>query len=154
MPRTLIVVPCGQCKIWDRRPAHGPAPARDAYTGAPFQLNRRYAERFGDAWVILSARYGFIPPDFMIPGPYDVTFKWPRTRPIDLPALQRQIKTLHLDRFDRVIVLGGAAYRRLTCQAFAGYPVTLSAPTAGLPVGKAMRALKQAITAGVPLPDA
>jgi hypothetical protein len=32
----------------------------------------RFAERFGDAWVVLSAKDGFIPPEFTIPAPYEV----------------------------------------------------------------------------------
>jgi len=30
----LVVVPCGQGKIWDRHPGAGPSPAEDAYTVA------------------------------------------------------------------------------------------------------------------------
>lgn len=40
----LVIVPCGQEKIWDKKPDLGPVPARDVYTGAPFKVNREYAE--------------------------------------------------------------------------------------------------------------
>ena len=73
MGEILVIVPCGQGKIWDTEPDRGPVAARDAYTGAPFKVNRAYAERFASYWVILSAKYGFIPPDYLIPGPYNVT---------------------------------------------------------------------------------
>src|SRR5262245_39923686 len=65
----LVVVPCGQKKVWDRSPSTGPTAARDVYTGPPFGINRTFAESFGQAWMILSAKYGFIDPAFMIPGP-------------------------------------------------------------------------------------
>jgi hypothetical protein len=35
-----------------------------------FNLKKQDAERFADHWVILSAKYGFIDPDFSIPGSY------------------------------------------------------------------------------------
>ena len=57
---TLVIVPCGKSKIWDRDPDAGPTAARAAYVGSPFKVNREYAETFGEAWVILSAKYGFL----------------------------------------------------------------------------------------------
>jgi len=38
-------------------------------------VNREYAEHFGDRWVILSAKYGFLNPEDTIEGTYNVTFK-------------------------------------------------------------------------------
>jgi len=86
----LVVVPCGQQKIWQKKPEAGPTAAQDAYTGTPFIVNRRYAERFGDRWVILSAKYGLIAPDVMLPGPYEVTFKQRSTHPVTLDTLRAQ----------------------------------------------------------------
>jgi hypothetical protein len=43
--------------------------------GTPFKVNREYAQRFGDSWVALSAKYGFLWLDDPISGPYNVTFK-------------------------------------------------------------------------------
>jgi hypothetical protein len=84
---TLVIVPCGRSKVWDREPNRGPAAAADAYTGTPFRLNLQYAERFGDAWVVLSGKYGFIAPNFMITEPYEVSFKYPATSPIAIDRL-------------------------------------------------------------------
>ena len=88
--RILVIVPCGLAKIWDKDPYAGPTPARDTYTGAPFRVNSEYAERFGDSWVILSAKYGFLNPDDIVEGPYNVTFKRRSPRPIDGAALRQQ----------------------------------------------------------------
>lgn len=55
----MLVVACGKRKIWDADPSAGPVSAKDAYIGVTFRVNRRYAERFADRWVILSANYGF-----------------------------------------------------------------------------------------------
>jgi len=46
-PSTLVIVPCGRSKIWDKNPDAGPTVAKDAYAGSPFKVNRRYAERVG-----------------------------------------------------------------------------------------------------------
>jgi hypothetical protein len=150
--RLLVIVPCGQAKVWDRAPDHGPAPARDAYTGAPFTVNRRYAERFAEKWVILSAKYGFIDPAVVLPGPYNVTFKRKSSGPVSEAKLKQQVEQLGLDRFPVVVGLGGKEYRQAIEAAFAGTPVKLHFPFAGLPIGKAMQAVNQTIEADTPIP--
>jgi hypothetical protein len=146
----LVIVPCGRSKIWDRAPSLGPVPASEAYTGAPFIVNRQYAERFGNAWVVLSAKYGFIHPAFLILGPYEVSFKHPRTNPISEDRLREQVRTLQLERFPVVVGLGGKEYRAAITAAFAGSPVHLVFPFAGLPLGKSMQAAKMATASGNP----
>ncbi|MCA9879359.1 MAG: hypothetical protein KC442_16320, partial [Thermomicrobiales bacterium] len=138
--RMLVVVPCGKSKIWDKRPDHGPAPASVAYTGAMCRLNRQYAAQFGDAWIMLSPEYGFIAPDFVLPGPYDISFRLPATRPIAVEDLQRQVRDLGLAAYTDITALGGSGYRGAITAAFAGTGATLHAPFAGLPIGKMMQA--------------
>ncbi len=92
----LVIVPCGRNKVWDNDPDRGPVQAKDAYTSRYFTTNRAYAEKFGSRWVILSAKYGFIRPDFQIPGPYNVSFKDPATKPVEAVTLIDQIKELGL----------------------------------------------------------
>jgi hypothetical protein len=58
----LVIVPCSLLKIWGKFPEAGPTAAADAYIGPPFKVNRRYAERAGGDWVVLSASTAF-------PGP-------------------------------------------------------------------------------------
>jgi hypothetical protein len=108
----LVVVPCGKSKSWDREPDRGPVSAKEAYTGTPFRLSRQDAERFGDAWVVLSAKYGFTPPDSMIPEPYDVSFKLPSTSPIAFDQLRQQIREQQLGRYP--VIVGSSWSRRLT----------------------------------------
>jgi len=138
----LIIVPCGSAKIWKEQPNQGPTPAREAYIGAPFAVNREFAEKHADRWVILSAKYGFIDPDFVIPETYEVTFKKASTNPISVERLAEQVQELGLTRFDRVIGLGGHDYRRAIVAAFDSVPVKLEFPTAGMPLGKSMGFLK------------
>lgn len=151
MGQTLVVVPCGQAKVWGKQPGIGPVEARLAYTGSPFTVNRGYAERFADRWVILSAKYGFITPEFVIPGPYNVTFKRKRSGPVDVGTLREQVEEQGLNEFAPIIVLGGRDYQRAVRAAFESWPVRLLAPFAGLPLGKSMQAAKRAIAAEDPL---
>jgi len=146
MGRVLIIVPCGLSKVWDKKPQAGPVAASLAYTGPPFRLNKRYAERYGDRWVILSAKYGFIPPDFIIPGPYDVTFKRKSTNPVALAILTEQVCGMGLNGFEVVIGLGGKEYRSVIEQAFDSSSVELRFPFAGLNIMKMMRAIKLALS--------
>lgn len=146
---TLIIVPCGQGKIWDKQPGLGSAPAKIAYTGASFKVNRTYAEHFSDYWLILSAKYGFVSPDFLIPGPYNVTFKKRSTNPVVVSVLQDQIKSQRLDRYDTIIGLGGIEYRNMIEQAFAGYKVRICFPFAGLALGLGMQATLRAVESNV-----
>lgn len=141
----LVIVPCGRSKIWSKRPGAGPTPAANAYTGAPFTVNREYAEASGGEWVILSAKYGFLHPTDVIPGPYEVTFKSPSTGPISIDALREQVRQMGLDRYAEVVGLGGKEYRTAVEGAFRGASVTLRFPFSGLPIGKAMGATKRAI---------
>ncbi|MEM2851555.1 MAG: hypothetical protein QXW18_07115 [Candidatus Bathyarchaeia archaeon] len=141
----LVVVSCGFKKIWDLQPDAGPKPARDAYVSAFFKTNREYAEKFADRWVILSAKYGFIDPDSIIPENYNVTFKKPQTKPVSLEKLKEQIKEKNLSRFDKVVVLGGRDYVEIVRRAFGNFRVKVIAPTSGLRLGEAMAKVRRAI---------
>jgi hypothetical protein len=151
MNGVLVIVPCGQKKIWDRTPGAGPTAAKDAYIGPPFGMNRAFAEKFGIAWVILSAKYGFIDSDFEIDAPYNITFKKKRTGPVAIAQLRLQVQEKHLDRFATVIGLGGKEYRAAIERAFDGMTARLCFPFSGLPIGKAMQATKRAIAENDPL---
>lgn len=146
----LVVVPCGKRKIWDRYPTAGPTKAKDVYIGTPFKVNREYAEKYSDRWIVLSAKYGFIDPDFIIPRNYNVTFKDPLTNPISVIELKEQIKQKALDTFDTVVVLGGHDYAGVVNIAFSDLEVTIKRPVAGLPLGRAMSVVRRAIDEGRP----
>ncbi len=150
MTGLLVVVPCGKAKVWDREPGRGPTAARDVYAGEPFKLNRAYAERFADHWVILSAKYGFLARNEVIPGPYEVSFLKSATGPVTVATLQGQVGAMGLDRFPVVVGLGGVAYRAALSDAFVRTGTRLVFPFAGLSVGYAMQAAKRAIAAGEP----
>lgn len=139
----LVIVPCGKAKIWSRKPDRGPALACEAYTGPFFSVNKRYAEHFGEEWVILSAKHGLIRPDFVIPGPYDATFKKKSTNPVQPSFVRHQITLLGLNQFKIVVGLGGKEYLAVVKEAFA--PLEVHFPFAGLKMGPQMQAIKKAI---------
>lgn len=149
MAGVLIIVPCGKRKIWDRDPAHGPAKASDAYTGTLFRLNRAYAEKFGDRWLVLSAKYGFIEPDSIIPGPYDVSFKKKQSDPIVIESLHVQVAQLDLHEISTVVGLGGAEYRERVRLVFGNQVASLEYPFEGLKLGYMLQATKQVIDSGI-----
>ena len=114
----LVVVSCGSQKIWDRYPQAGPTRAEEAYTSSVFKVSRSYAETFGASWVILSTKYGFIPPDFVIPANYNQSFYDPSA--ISMAELRDQVKRLGLNRFAKVAVLGSYQYWTRVQQTFVG----------------------------------
>jgi hypothetical protein len=111
--KTVVFVGCGKAKL-DRK-----APAKDLYTSTLFKKCRAYAERYGDEWAILSARYRLVMPDQVI-EPYDVCLD-----DYDRVGLQGWV---HLTQYEIVarwpsettkyVCLGGALYSL----AFTGYP--------------------------------
>lgn len=150
LARVPVIVPCGRSKIWNREPNRGPTRAADAYTGTLFSLNRAYAEHFGNNWLILSAKYGFISPDFEIPENYEVTFSRKSTNPISNERLRQQIEEMQLNRYPVVIGLGGAAYREAVSAAFLPHQARLIFPFAGLSIGRMLQATKRALEQGHP----
>ncbi len=145
--KVLVIIPCGKSKIWDKNPNLGGVPAKHAYVGTPFTLNCQFAKKFSDRWIILSAEYGFIYPDFIIPGPYNTTFKNKSTFPIKIESLQKQVEYQNLFIFKKVIGLGGKEYRQIISQVFSYKNIEIEFPFAGLPIGKSMQAIKKTIVA-------
>ena len=146
----LVIVPCGLLKIWDKIPAAGPTEAKDCFPGPVFKANREFAERFGEAWVVLSAKYGFIEPSFVISHRYHETFRTKASGPVSVDQLRLQIKNQRLDRFSKIIGLGREEYRRVIEQAFVGINTELFFPFSKLTTGKVLQATSKAIYANDP----
>ncbi len=77
-----------------------------------------------------------------IPGPYNVSFKDPRSRPIEIVTLREQVEDRGLRRFDTVIGLGGKEYREVLRLSLA--PKLVEFPFAGLSLFEGLHATKQA----------
>jgi len=147
----FCIIPCGSKKVWDVDPAAGPTPAKRVYVGPFASKCRDYAERFcPSSWCILSAKYGFLLPDDVVPGPYDVTFNDRRTKPISATQLVVQAKEKGLDKYNEIIVLGGRKYVRLATEAVKG-PTVIAPLSACKGIGYMMQKLKIALTSGTVL---
>jgi endonuclease III len=142
--KKLVIIECGNRKIWSQNRDAGPQRAEDAYTGSYFRANRRHALWLGSDWIILSAKYGFIPPDFRIPCAYNVTFNDVSTHPISVPELQEQVKRQGLWEYNEITVLGGRAYAERIREAFAGTNAQIGAPFVGMGMFAQMKAMKRA----------
>ncbi len=147
--KTLCIVPCGKRKIWDKFPDAGPQQAKDVYIGPYASKCIQYAQIFyPESWCILSAKYGFIFPDEIIPGPYEVTFKKKSTRPISRICLLEQVQDKGLSSFMKIIVLGGKVYCDFIDELFQGK--TIIKPLAGKTLGPSISLLNEAINKRVP----
>lgn len=110
MNRKLCIIPCGSAKIWDKQPSAGPTQAQFVYTGAFAAACQRYARAYYEDWVILSAKYGFLFPEDMVNGTYDVSFVKSSNEVIDLQALREQALSKGLSQYQEITVLGGKHY--------------------------------------------
>jgi len=145
---SLCIVPCGKQKIWDKDPNAGPTKARDVYIGPFAKTCIEYAEKFyPNSYVILSAKYGFLFPDEIVPENYNVTFNDPKTNPITVEELRKQAERKGLTNYDEIVVLAGSNYVEIVKKVFTGKRVIT--PLRGLGgMGPMMSAMKKAIREG------
>ena len=99
--------------------------------------------------AILSAKYGFLEPDQIIPENYNVTFNDPSTNPITIPELKKQVERSY-SYYTCIVTLGGRTYSEIASHVFFDEKTSVSSPAAGLPIGKAMAKIKNASRAGKP----
>jgi hypothetical protein len=154
---TLVIVPCGQQKVWDKNFMLPPTSAQDAYTSTLFRLHRRFAESRGACWWILSAKYGWLWPDTPIED-YDRKFTADQlnqvcslTRDFDhlrwsnrAAAMLSTYRDRTGIRIDRVVLLGGWLYREVAKRELRNLGLTIEEPFAGLDLFQTMKALKGA----------
>jgi len=119
--KTLCIVPCGMRKIWKSNPTAGPTPAGEVYTGSFARKCQEYASVFyPGAYVILSAKYGFLWPDDIIPGDYNVTFNDSKTHPIKISEMIESARSKGLYVYDQLVVVAGKHYVDTAKQVFPG----------------------------------
>jgi len=149
--KTLCIVPCGNRKIWDKNPKAGPTKAEFVYIGPFAKKCREYAIRFyPSSWCILSAKYGFLFPDDIVPDPYNVSFNDRKTNPITIKELSAQVRKKGLDSYGRVVILGGKNYVKIGKEVFSSKEIiTPLSDCKG--IGYMMGKFDNAIKRGVPL---
>ena len=124
------------------RKGDAPARAKDLYQSDWFGKARVWVEQTGRPWFILSAKYGLVHPEAVI-VPYEKTLN-------TMPAAERRawaadtIKQLepHLDGVESVVFLAGQRYRKHLESPLRSRGIAVSAPMAGLGIGRQLAWLK------------
>jgi hypothetical protein len=149
--KILCIVPCGNRKIWDKNPEASPTEAQRVYIGPFAKKCREYAVRFyPSSWCILSAKYGFLFPDELVTGPYNVSFNDRKTEPMTTKDLSVQLKGKKLDDNDQIIILGGKYYIEMVREVFSSTEI-ISPLRDCKGIGYMMGKLNDSIKRGVPL---
>jgi len=115
------------------------SPAKDLYTSDWFPKASLYAQKIGDLWFILSAKYGLLPPDKVI-EPYNVTLKSMSKYQRKMWA-KRVLQDLmpHISPNDTIIFLAGQVYREFLEESLHRMGCHISVPMEGLRIGEQMQ---------------
>lgn len=149
--KTLCIVSCGNKKIWDKNPKAGPTKAKNVYIGPFVKKSREYAMRFyPSSWCILSAKYGFLFPNDIVSGPYNVSFNENRTNLITTKELSAQVKEKGMDSYGQIVILGGKNYVEIAKEVFSSKEI-LTPLSDCKGIGYMMNKLNEAIKKGIPL---
>jgi len=138
--RTVVLVGC----VKSKQPR--PALAKDLYISDLFRARRRFAERFGHSWFILSALHGLVDPEQSL-APYEKVLTVGESRRWAdrvFVALSPQLQA-----GERVVLVAGGPYRKYLMPQLrqAGYDV--EAVLAGVPVIQVhVRRLNEAVERG------
>jgi len=143
--KSIIIISCGKKKIWDKDQNAQAITAKNAYIGNYFKLCKRYAERFSDKWFILSAKYGFINPDFVIPDNYDVKLKNSKDQTVFVDKLKKQAEELEIQNYNRVIILTGKEYFNVIKMVLKDFELEICNPLEGLGIGNRQKTIKNAL---------
>jgi len=121
---TLVIAQCTDAK------KRHECQAKDLYMESQyFAAQRRYAEAYGDEWVIHSAKHGLIQPEHPI-APYDV-----RMSDRDVTVVQDELSEaaqLLVEEYDTVELLGGKNYVDAIAPLLVPMNVQIKEPFAGL----------------------
>jgi len=148
---TICIMPCGNKKIWDKNPDAGPTKARYVYVGSFTSKCQEYAEKFyPESWCILSAKYGFLFPDDIVPGQYDKCFNNKKSHPITIEELKASEAIPEMDKYDNFVVLGGKNYTEVVKNIFTDKNV-YNPLSKCKGMGFMMQELNEAIKKNVPL---
>ncbi len=129
---TLYLVACSYTK------QEQAAPAKELYASPLFTMSRRYVERTGAGWAILSAKHGVVDPNDVI-EPYNSYLAWWSTDERKAwaeslrPAL---LKRLAFWQATTVVFLAGTLYREHLSGWLYDQNIKVEIPMAGLGIGE------------------
>jgi hypothetical protein len=134
---TIVLVSCS------RRKNSFACAAKDLYCSLLFRLSRQYAEREGDHWYILSAKYGLLYPEWTI-APYDKTLAGMSSGERDAWTIRvrRQLELCELPiRQSTFVFLTGVLYQKGIDSWLEGQGALVRKPLAGLSMGRRIQKL-------------
>jgi len=136
--KKIVLVACAGLK------QKQPSPAKELYTSPLLREARRYAEREGDAWYILSAKHGLVRPDDVL-DPYDATLARMKAQEREVWALRvfRQLAHEGVTKDDQVVFLAGHFYRAYLEKLLHAAGNFIAVPMTGLGIGKQIVWLRQ-----------
>jgi hypothetical protein len=128
------------------------APAGDLDTSHLFRALRAYAIKHADAWYVVSAEHGLLPPDQVV-APYERSLSTMRKRQLVAWAkrVQRQLLEV-LPPGAEVTLLAGVRYREALVPFLREFGFAVVVPPDGLGIGK--RRKKKQHGLGVPASSA
>lgn len=117
MKKEVVILACSKSKIWkDKNFKEEYVQAKKAYTGKVFESGKKYAEKKGIPYYILSAAYGLIEPNKLIKN---------YNQKLGNKGLALKKKDEFFDKisqlfqkYDRVFLIGGNQFYRLVFQGF------------------------------------
>jgi hypothetical protein len=99
------------------------------------------------SWCVLDARQGFMFPDEVIRRSHSACLFRPWTQPVTAEDLGVQVRRRKLDRYERIVVMGGRRFIYLVEEAFSGRKVR--APLAGVGgIGEMMHEINMSLNTG------
>ncbi len=141
-PNRVFLVACSAGKV-----ESGPVPARDLYNSQLFTLARRYAEKSGATWFILSAKFGLLDPVQLV-APYDESLN--AKRAVERAAwghlVAAQLKQRQLGSAE-LVILAGRAYRDPLQQLLESQGHIITVPMKGMGIGKQLQFLSRGLAA-------
>ena len=131
--RRLFLVSCVKTKLQQ------PAKAQDLYVSDWFRKARAYVEREGGAWRILSAKYGLVDPEEVLP-PYEKTLTTMRAAERRAWAA-KVLEALEpcLADIDTLVFLAGERYREFLEPSLRSRGVALDVADEGAPPRRSAR---------------
>lgn len=119
-----------------------PCAAKDLYISDLFNEMRRFAERQGRTWGILSAKYGLLLPDQRV-EPYELTLK-KMAKPNRVEWSNKVFEKLEtqLSPGSTIIFLAGKEYREYLAEKLLAAGHTVVVPMKGLSFGRQLQWLK------------
>lgn len=118
------------------------APAQYLYTSPLFQKRRRAAEARGDGWGILSAEYGYVPPNEVI-DPYDTHISDVDVEEWRQRALGYLPRVLEANDVTQVTILAGSKYVDPLVADLEALGVDVVDPCRGLRPGERQQKLEE-----------